>query len=418
MKENIKILAGVGIAFLVAFGILFLFFTMYEEGFFANIQTNEVKPGVKNKIFVLGLSYVEKSVNATHVENTLNKAGFAFSVIIPPYDELPLLLENRLDTYIEHTPKLVMYGVGFEDLGLDNTKQCEFDPNIIIPPYNIQKNVERPNIPDTEIEEKSIGTNIFLQNPKRVTLEVFENILGKKKIEYVNEEDTQKKEILINPFEHNEIRSILDLNRHLPYDLCMDFDVRDGDLNSLDIIFAEFHKNDIDVIAYIPPYTQVYLDAVPPTLKKDLISNVKSITEKYDFQFHDLSTKWKNENIFSDHIHVASNPKSLIYSETLATLIIPTQRQDYTSSEISDELFSRKDLSETNLSFVDLSGKDLSDKDLSYTNFYGANLANTDLSFSDLTNSVLANADLTNTNLEGTILTGADLTYTRLANEE
>ena len=128
--------------------------------------------------------------------------------------------------------------------------------------------------------------------------------------------------------------------------------------------------NDIDVIAYIPPYTQVYLDAVPPTLKKDLISNVKSITEKYDFQFHDLSTKWKNENIFSDHIHVASNPKSLIYSETLATLIIPTQRQDYTSSEISDELFSRKDLSETNLSFVDLSGKDLSDKDLSYTNFY------------------------------------------------
>ena len=72
MKGNIKILASVGVAFLVAFGILFLFFTMYEEGFFTNIQTNEVSPGVKNKIFVLGLSYVEKSVNATHVENTLN----------------------------------------------------------------------------------------------------------------------------------------------------------------------------------------------------------------------------------------------------------------------------------------------------------------------------------------------------------
>ena len=58
MKENIKISVYVGIAFLIAFGALLLFFIMYDEGLLTNTNIQEVKIGVTNKIFLLGTSYV------------------------------------------------------------------------------------------------------------------------------------------------------------------------------------------------------------------------------------------------------------------------------------------------------------------------------------------------------------------------
>ena len=415
MRENIKISLCVGIAFLVAFGILLLFFIMYNEGLLTNTPITKGEIGVKNTIFLLGTSYVG-AINSTHVQNTLSDFGFNISVLNPINNEITPTL-GKLDNFISNKPKLVVYGVGFKDIGFKEINgRCNLSP---IPSYIVPKN---STLPDTIIEnngQKSIVFNIFSQNPKRITFDIFENILGEKQIEYVSKQNSKKINVELNHFEFDEIRPITDLNKSVPNTYCMDFDTRNLELDSLDSIFTEFHKNDIDVIVFIPPYTASYLNELSPALKSELIFNVKSISEKHEFNFYDLSFKFKNKNIFSDHTHVAYNQKSLIYSETIASLILPSLYADYTSYGYDNDLLLRKDLSKINFSYVDLSKKDMSNKDMSYSNFHGANLTNADLSSTIMINSILSHVDLsntilTNTILTNTILTGADLTNTIL----
>ena len=415
MRENIKISLCVGIAFLVAFGILLLFFIMYNEGLLTNTPITKGEIGVKNTIFLLGTSYVG-AINSTHVQNTLSDFGFNISVLNPINNEITPTL-GKLDNFISNKPKLVVYGVGFKDIGFKEINgRCNLSP---IPSYIVPKN---STLPDTIIEnngQKSIEFNIFSQNPKRITFDIFENILGEKQIEYVSKQNSKKINVELNHFEFDEIRPITDLNKSVPNTYCMDFDTRNLELDSLDSIFTEFHKNDIDVIVFIPPYTASYLNELSPALKSELIFNVKSISEKHEFNFYDLSFKFKNKNIFSDHTHVAYNQKSLIYSETIASLILPSLYADYTSYGYDNDLLLRKDLSKINFSYVDLSKKDMSNKDMSYSNFHGANLTNADLSSTIMINSILSHVDLsntilTNTILTNTILTGADLTNTIL----
>ena len=412
MRENIKISLCVGIAFLVAFGILLLFFIMYNEGLLTNTPITKGEIGVKNTIFLLGTSYVG-AINSTHVQNTLSDFGFNISVLNPINNEITPTL-GKLDNFISNKPKLVVYGVGFRDIGFKEINgRCNLSP---IPSYIVPKN---STLPDTIIEnngQKSIEFNIFSQNPKRITFDIFENILGEKQIEYVSKQNSKKINVELNHFEFDEIRPITDLNKSVPNTYCMDFDTRNLELDSLDSIFTEFHKNDIDVIVFIPPYTASYLNELSPALKSELIFNVKSISEKHEFNFYDLSFKFKNKNIFSDHTHVAYNQKSLIYSETIASLILPSLYADYTSYGYDNDLLLRKDLSKINFSYVDLSKKDMSNKDMSYSNFHGANLTNADLSSTIMINSILSHVDLSNTILTNTILTGADLSNTILTN--
>ena len=412
MRENIKISLCVGIAFLVAFGILLLFFIMYNEGLLTNTPITKGEIGVKNTIFLLGTSYVG-AINSTHVQNTLSDFGFNISVLNPINNEITPTL-GKLDNFISNKPKLVVYGVGFKDIGFKEINgRCNLSP---IPSYIVPKN---STLPDTIIEnngQKSIEFNIFSQNPKRITFDIFENILGEKQIEYVSKQNSKKINVELNHFEFDEIRPITDLNKSVPNTYCMDFDTRNLELDSLDSIFTEFHKNDIDVIVFIPPYTASYLNELSPALKSELIFNVKSISEKHEFNFYDLSFKFKNKNIFSDHTHVAYNQKSLIYSETIASLILPSLYADYTSYGYDNDLLLRKDLSKINFSYVDLSKKDMSNKDMSYSNFHGANLTNADLSSTIMINSILSHVDLSNTILTNTILTGADLSNTILTN--
>ena len=412
MRENIKISLCVGIAFLVAFGILLLFFIMYNEGLLTNTPITKGEIGVKNTIFLLGTSYVG-AINSTHVQNTLSDFGFNISVLNPINNKITPTL-GKLDNFISNKPKLVVYGVGFKDIGFKEINgRCNLSP---IPSYIVPKN---STLPDTIIEnngQKSIEFNIFSQNPKRITFDIFENILGEKQIEYVSKQNSKKINVELNHFEFDEIRPITDLNKSVPNTYCMDFDTRNLELDSLDSIFTEFHKNDIDVIVFIPPYTASYLNELSPALKSELIFNVKSISEKHEFNFYDLSFKFKNKNIFSDHTHVAYNQKSLIYSETIASLILPSLYADYTSYGYDNDLLLRKDLSKINFSYVDLSKKDMSNKDMSYSNFHGANLTNADLSSTIMINSILSHVDLSNTILTNTILTGADLSNTILTN--
>jgi len=324
MRANINISLYVGIAFTISLVLLFSFFIMYEKGILTIIQINEIEIGDKNTVFLLGTSYVA-TLNATHIQNILEENGFNMAVIHPTHSRITPTLE-KLNDIISNKPQLIVYGIGFMDIGFmpvesdDYKEDCTFSS---IYDMDISKNIEHANTSNVDDEQKFEDVNIFSQNPQDMTMEIIQNI-----VEYKNAHDVYRQNITNNYIElnhlnlFNKITPNKDLAKTISHDYCMHFDTRDTELNNLDIIFAEFYKNNIDVIVFITPYPEPYLNELPQTLKTELISNIKTVSEKYNFQVHDISDKFKNKNIFSDHTHVASNPKSSIYSETISSLIM------------------------------------------------------------------------------------------------
>ena len=121
MKENIKILSYIGFAFLVSFGMLFSYLVMYEEGYLIKLQTQENDVDQRNKIFLLGTSYVD-AVNTDHVQNVLNDNGM--NVVVEfHHEKIPSIL-GKIDDFILKKPNLIVYGVGFSELGLTGPRGC------------------------------------------------------------------------------------------------------------------------------------------------------------------------------------------------------------------------------------------------------------------------------------------------------
>ena len=410
MSTNIRISIYVGISFLISFGILILFLEMYSDGLSATEQNETVEIGVANKIFLLGTSYVV-TLNSSHIQHNLHENGFSVNTYIPEVREIIPTLEH-IDDIISNKPKLVVYGIGFRDIGFLDDKQCTFSH---IPLYEIKHHSFDNTQLDLQNDTEQKTLNIIYQNPKHATIDVLETLLGSSKTQFVNSEESVSAKINLNTYGPTEIRSIHDLNKIDPKTYCMDFDYRDGALDSLDKIFTKLKENEIDTIVFIPPYTKAYLERISPSLRSDLSYNIKTISEKHDFAFFDFSSKFENLDIFYDHTHVAHNPKSLVYSEEIASLIMAKLSDDFTPRNVKlNSNLSEMDLSGADLRFANLSEMDLSGADLRFANLYGANLYKTKLESADLTNAILANVNLTGSDLSGTILTGADLTGTIL----
>ena len=262
MREHIKISLYVVMAFLISLGTLFSFFMIYDAELLTNVQIEEVESDVENKIFLLGTSYVDV-IDTIHVQNILNDSEFPHSVINPPHDTIAPTLE-KLDSFLSHKPKLIVYGVGFRDIGYSKSLSC---PLSSIPSYSPPINPISLDVPETNTVQENIETNIFSQNPKHMTLEIFEQFLGETKIEHISKSEIIK--IIPERLVPQQIRPISDLNKSFSYNHCMDFNFRNSELNNLNTIFAKFYKNNVDVIVFIPPYTESYLNELTPRLQSD-----------------------------------------------------------------------------------------------------------------------------------------------------
>ena len=173
MRENIKISSYVGIAFLVAFGTLFLFFIMYDEGLLTNMDIQEVKIGVNNKIFLLGTSYVG-AINADHVQNVLDENGFSTSVLNPTNKLISQTVEI-VDDIISNNPKLIVYGIGFRDIGFTDYGFCKLSQ---IPSYNLSKYALQPDVSDTPDKEKLLAS--------KMTEEEMRDFIGVNSLKFVS----------------------------------------------------------------------------------------------------------------------------------------------------------------------------------------------------------------------------------------
>ena len=318
MKKIIKNLIYISIAFLISL----IIFGIILDGYSKGLLTNQIIIDVENKdkIFLLGTSYVAV-LNSTHIESRLDDNGFKKSVYNLETSRIFETLGN-IEKITFHKPELIIYGIGFRDIGHMENISCS---NNEIPSY-IPKISNQEIISNSEenLDNFIIDKNtfeIFSQNPKHMTMNILYSIFGETKKKFIEDPDLDNR-LALNIMKPNTITPISSLNKIVAGNYCMDFETRNNELDNLDRIFGILKQNQIDVIVYIPPYTNGYLKTLSLPLQKELTDNIKSISEKYNFQFFDFSSKWQYSDIFSDRTHVAKNPDSIVYSEEIASIII------------------------------------------------------------------------------------------------
>ena len=324
MKKNIKILIYIIIAFSISFAILGVFLDSYSKGLLTNQIIIDVAD--QDKIFLVGTSYVAV-LNSTHIETTLNENNLKRYIYNLEGSGISNTFKD-IDKIVSHNPELIVYGVGYRDIGYIENKSCEYNE---IPPYI--SNIGNKSI-DSRLDNKlnslissDENTNqnfndMFSQNPKHMTVNILYSVFGETKKQFIVNDTLKNDQLALSVFKPNNITPISSLNEITAGKYCMEFEERDNELTNLERIFNELKKNEIDTIVYIPPYTNGYLKTLSPSLENELVGNIKLVSEKYGFPFKDLSSKWEYNDIFSDRTHVAFNHNSIIYSQEISTFII------------------------------------------------------------------------------------------------
>ena len=109
MKKNINILFYVIIVFIISFSILFLELLIFESDMFTNHIEIKNFVGSKDKIFLLGTSYVS-AIDTTHVQNMFDKIKLDVVMITPKTAGISDML-IQIDNFISYSPKMIVYGV-------------------------------------------------------------------------------------------------------------------------------------------------------------------------------------------------------------------------------------------------------------------------------------------------------------------
>jgi len=306
-NTNIRIVIVISIAFFVVFSSLFALQDIFptpntsieKNGFFFQ----EFDPNIK-KIFIFGSSQTA-ALNTTHIIQKVTQVHDDYVVYNLGYDtDSP---EKRLDSLqetINLKPKVVFYGVSFRDLASDHKGKNYFDIQQL---------------------KKDFDPNVSV-NPKIVTLQAIKSLFG----DTASTLKTERKIIRPNtPFTELGPRGTIivnesELKKQLAKDgiIQVDFSANNEQIVNLKKIVSELKKNNIKVVLFTVPLPRTYLDSVPDSDKEGLHTLLSDISEDFDVEFYDFTDRYEDLPIWSDLSHVAANPKSIIYSDDVAKMIL------------------------------------------------------------------------------------------------
>ena len=86
-------------------------------------------------------------------------------------------------------------------------------------------------------------------------------------------------------------------------------------------IIELLQNNDIKVIIFVLPQQKYFLDLIPEDDKAIFYASLEEIKSEFNVKIYDLSDDYADLNIWMDHIHVAYNKKSMIFSDDIYKII-------------------------------------------------------------------------------------------------
>jgi len=249
------------------------------------------------------------SINALYLNEKLSENEINFEVYnLADMSDTPTRRLNSIENIIDNKPEIVFYGLGYTDFEKFEVK--EFDP-----------------------------LSTFINNPNELFRSSFELLLGEPLEEYfpLSPKDkslTSLKYVLRGPDEHYhpfmsfKQGETVDLEQIKKYDLkpryvdALEVSNNDKEVLALNSIIKKLQENNIEVVLFSFPYNSIMLDNTDPNQIENFEKMLKNKQKQFDVNLFFLHDKYSNLNIWKDRLHIANNPKTIIFTEDILEKII------------------------------------------------------------------------------------------------
>ncbi len=285
-----------------------LYLNIYDPDWRGIIQNKEIRDG--NRLFIIGASSVY-SLNSSHISEILLKNKLEFEVFnLADMSDTPSHRLKSIDQLISLKPNIVVYGIQITDFEKDVLKK----------------------------EETISLEKIFRKNPKEIFVENFDNPFAKNWIPKLPTSPKEKMiltakylirgpEFIHNPF-INYIETDIATRQELEsYSSDIQFGGIDNSSTNKEIIalkeiIKKLQQNNIKVIIFSVPYSNVFLEKVEIEEQEYFEKLLVQITNEFGINSEFLHNEYNDLLIWRDPFHVAINKEVLIYSEDVSQIIL------------------------------------------------------------------------------------------------
>ena len=270
--------------------------------------TQEFEPD-KKIILLLGSSNVGQ-LNVAKINEIVSSQHTDYEIFNLAYNaDTPKIRFNSIEETISLKPEYVFYGVSFIDFRSPTEKENIFDIKFsfaqLLPNNTIEKFNPKFNTIE-KIKETFVSTDLF-PPPRK-----FFSVPNTPFFEY-NEDSTT---ILTE----DELKRGLPLSGVYASEINLTDDHQE--VQHFEKIISEFQKNNIKVVIFTTPVHNLYYNALSDSVKDDFNKLLERISNDYDVKIYDFSNEFGDMDIYWDLIHVSYNEKSLVYSESVAKIIL------------------------------------------------------------------------------------------------
>ena len=284
-----------------------LYIQIYDPDWYGILNLNQKTDDEKKRIFLIGASAVY-SINTVYLNEKLSENEINFEVYnLADAADRPTQRLISIENIIDNKPEIVFYGLGYTHFEKFEVK--EFDP-----------------------------LSTFINNPNELFRNSFELLLGYPLEEYFPRSPKDKsltllKYVLRGPDEHYhpfmsfnqaEIVDLEQIEKTVKprYVDTLEVSNNDKEVLALNSIIKKLQENNIEVVLFSFPYNSIMLDNTDPNQIGNFEKMLKNKQKQFDVNLFFLHDKYSNLNIWKDRLHIANNPKSIIFSEDILEKII------------------------------------------------------------------------------------------------
>ena len=284
-----------------------LYIHIYDPDWYGILNLNQKTDDEKKRIFIIGGSTLH-SINAVYLNEKLSESEINFEVYnLADAADRPTQRLKSIENIIDNKPEIVFYGLGYTHFEKFEVK--DFDP-----------------------------LSTFINNPNELFRSSLEHLLDEHLEEYfpLSPKDkslTSLKYVLRGPDDHNhpfisyKEGEIVDLEqikkmKELRYVDTLEVSNNDKEVLALNSIIKKLQENNIEVVLFSFPYNSIMLDNTDPNQIENFEKMLKNKQKQFDVNLFFLHDKYSNLNIWKDRLHIANNPKTIIFTEDILEKII------------------------------------------------------------------------------------------------
>ncbi|MGI0056359.1 MAG: hypothetical protein ACREAK_03165 [Nitrosarchaeum sp.] len=277
----------------------------------------------EKKIFLLGSSHTLR-LTATDIQKVLSSKDSTLKIYnLGQTGDSPLKRKDSLNQIVASKPELVMYGIGFRDFEVAETK---------IELFSTSPETVKNYLPDPKslITKTVLSNNLFLvgskfQNPKLTSLDLINNIFFKYETKVINpytvypfsneqkDKNIMTEEEITTWVNNNKITSKENVDKHI---------------ESLKEIIRAIKQNNIKIAIFTTPHHRIFLDAIPEDSRGHFYAVLEEISKEFDINIYYLHDKYSEIDLWADPRHVsAKHPNAKIYNNDIAKIILDELEQ-------------------------------------------------------------------------------------------